>query len=302
MKWHKGGLVYAPAGNLWWAKSYATIPTVDVLNDDIIRVYFAALDANQFGRIGYVDLDAKDPRHVIYETTEPVLDIGELGSFDDCGVNPSCVITVGPQKYLYYIGWQRAERVPYMLFCGLAIGDGKSFQRYAHIPILDRSLQEPYTRSATTIIAESDSLRMWYVSALGWISLEKRLYPTYVIRHAQSTDGVHWNSEGNICIDFISDDEFGFGRPWVLKDGSLYKMWYSIRSRTLPYRLGYAESKDGLNWERKDNEIGLVRSDSGWDSEMVCYPCVVDINNKRYMFYNGNRHGSTGFGYAILES
>jgi hypothetical protein len=34
---------------------------------------------------------------------------------------------------------------------------------------------------------------------------------------------------------------------------------------------------------------------------MVCYPFVIDAAGKRYLFYNGNRHGATGFGYAILE-
>jgi hypothetical protein len=34
---------------------------------------------------------------------------------------------------------------------------------------------------------------------------------------------------------------------------------------------------------------------------MICYPAVVDVNGRRLMFYNGNRHGATGFGVAVLE-
>jgi hypothetical protein len=78
-------------------------------------------------------------------------------------------------------------------------------------------------------------------------------------------------------------------------------MWYSIRSTTHPYRLGYAESTDGLHWIRKDDEVGIHTSSSGWDSEMICFPCVIDVAGQRYLFYNGNQHGKTGFGYAILE-
>ena len=78
-------------------------------------------------------------------------------------------------------------------------------------------------------------------------------------------------------------------------------MWYSIRSTHEPYKIGYAESIDGLNWTRKDHLVGIHRSDTGWDSEMICYPCVIPFKGKYYMFYNGNRHGSTGFGYAIWE-
>jgi hypothetical protein len=125
--------------------------------------------------------------------------------------------------------------------------------------------------------------------------------PTYVIRAARSQDGVRWASVEDRCIDFRDDDEYGFGRPWVVRDGSLFRMWYSIRLRSRPYRLGYAESSDGLRWERKDDEVGIDRSEGGWDSEMVCYPCVVDVGPQRYMFYNGNRHGESGFGCAVLE-
>lgn len=54
MKWRKMGLVYAPRGDLWWAKSHALLPTSEVIDDQAIRVYFASLDENRYGRIGYV--------------------------------------------------------------------------------------------------------------------------------------------------------------------------------------------------------------------------------------------------------
>lgn len=77
-------------------------------------------------------------------------------------------------------------------------------------------------------------------------------------------------------------------------------MFYSVRYVDKLYRLGYAESKDGVNWIRKDNEIGIDVSADGWDSEMICYPAVVKTNNKTFLFYNGNNNGASGFGYAEL--
>lgn len=302
MRWRKKGLVYVPRGDLWWARTYALLPTADVIDCRTIRVYFASLDDDRYGRIGYVDLDADDPVRILHVAEEPVLDIGDRGMFDDSGVNPSCVIQLDGKKYLYYIGWQRCERVPYALFVGLAVSkDGRRFERISRAPVFDRIDGEPFLRSAPVILSEGDRFRAWYVSGLGWIEVNGTLYPTYVIRHAESVDGVSWQTDGHICID-LRDDEFGIGRPWILRDGGVYRMWYSIRSRTRPYRIGYAESQDGVHWARKDDEVGIAASESGWDSEMICYPCVVDANGKRYMFYNGNRHGSTGFGCAVLES
>jgi hypothetical protein len=62
--------------------------------------------------------------------------------------------------------------------------------------------------------------------------------------------------------------------------------------------MGYAESTDGVIWERQDERVGIEKSASGWDSEMVCYPCVADIDGRRLLFYNGNRRGASGFGVA----
>jgi hypothetical protein len=58
---------------------------------------------------------------------------------------------------------------------------------------------------------------------------------------------------------------------------------------------------DGDNWVRKDDESGIDVSAEGWDSQMICYPFVMDHKGERYMLYNGNGYGRTGFGVAILE-
>ena len=54
-------------------------------------------------------------------------------------------------------------------------------------------------------------------------------------------------------------------------------------------------------WIRQDQKIGIRRSIKGWDSEMICYPAVININNKTYMFYSGNQVGRSGIGYAIAD-
>ena len=64
------------------------------------------------------------------------------------------------------------------------------------------------------------------------------------------------------------------------------------------YLAGYAESMDG-DWVRKDEYCGLKKSESGWDSEMACYPDLIYAHGKRYA-YNGNDYGKTGVGYAEL--
>jgi hypothetical protein len=143
---------------------------------------------------------------------------------------------------------------------------------------------------------------MWYVSGTGWedelASPKPKHY--YHIKYAESTDGINWKSDGTVCIDY-KEDEYAIARPIVYKESGIYKMWFCYRGGHNTYRAGYAESKDGIVWERKDNTVGIDVSDSGWDSEMICYPCVFKHKNKKYMLYNGNSFGATGCGYAILE-
>jgi hypothetical protein len=300
MRWRKLGRVYCPNGDRPWAREYAHLPTPVLLEPRTIRVYFAGLDERKFGRVGYVDVDAHEPTRVVNASPDPVLDLGEPGLFDDSGVNPSCMLRVGDRWRMYYIGWQRSERVPYHLFAGVAeSADGERFERASRVPVLDRTDAEPFLRSAPSVLPIGNGYRAWYASATGWMTVRGEPYPRYVVRAAESADGLTWTA-GPVCID-LAGDEFGIGRPWVIREPDRYRMWYSIRSQARPYRIGYGESADGLAWERLDHLAGIEASADGWDSDMICYAAVIDAGGRRLMFHNGNQHGRTGFGVAVLE-
>ncbi|MDQ3935583.1 MAG: hypothetical protein M3340_13235 [Actinomycetota bacterium] len=299
MRWRKRGHIYRPDGSRWWARKYASFPTVDV-RDDVLRVYFTGLDERNYGRTGYVELDPDDPTRILYESPEPVLDLGPIGSFDDCGATAFSIVRVGATQYLYYQGWQRAERIPYLIFTGLATsaGDGDGFVKHARTPILDRTDDDPFLRGAPYVVKQGDSFRMWFVSARRWVEDDHGVHYEVVIRHATSADGILWDADDEPCLVPEAQGDYAVGRPSVLVEGGTYRMWYAIRSFTQPYRIGYAESSDGLRWTRRDADAGIDRSAEGWDSGMICSPQVVRVRDRLLMFYNGNQHGATGFGYA----
>jgi hypothetical protein len=299
MTWSKLGHVFVPDGSRWWARSYASFPTAEVRRDGRIRVYFTSLDEHLDGRVGYVDVAGDDPRRILSLPSEPVLDVGALGEFDDCGANAFGIATVDAKRYLYYQGWQRTTKAPFLIFSGIAIGDsdGAPFHKVARVPVLDRTEEEPYLRGAPFVLREADAFRMWYVSGTGWTLREGVPQYRVVIRVATSGDGLRWHGATRTCVEPYGD-EYAVGRPCVLRDGDMYRMWYSIRSVSEPYRIGYAESLDGVSWTRLDGEAGIERGKQGWDADMICYPYVVDAGGHRYLFFNGNRHGLTGFGVA----
>jgi hypothetical protein len=99
-------------------------------------------------------------------------------------------------------------------------------------------------------------------------------------------------------VDYASDEEHAFARPWVVHDQDRYRMWFAVRGAR--YHIALAESDDGLTWTRRDSG-GLTAGSEEWESEMVEYPAVFDWKGHRYMLYNGNDYGRSGLGLAVLE-
>uniref|UniRef100_UPI0040487C6F hypothetical protein n=1 Tax=Algoriphagus sp. TaxID=1872435 RepID=UPI0040487C6F len=306
MNWVKKGFIYSPDGELWWNKKYSILPTPIYLEKlNVIRVYFGVTCENNFGRITFIDLDPDFPFIIKDNPNLIALDLGKDGAFDDCGVNPSCILKYNNEWFLYYAGFQRHFKTPYSIFSGLAkSSDGLTFSRVQNTPILERTNSELSLRSAPSVIFENNSFKMIYVADHGWKEINTMLFegkkmPMYGLKYCESSDGINWKFKSKSVL-MPRDDEFGFGRPYLFKDKEIYKLFYSIRCANKSYRLGYAESFDCIEWYRKDNNINIDVSDSGWDSEMMCYPAVLNVKNKTFLFYNGNNNGETGFGYAEL--
>jgi hypothetical protein len=309
--WHKRGLVVAPDPALPWSQQHCIAPTPLVRSPDELRVFYASTDADLMGRVAWVDLDAADPRRVLRRAEGPVLDVGEPGTFDDCGVNATSVLEHEGRLLLYYFGYQRSQRVPYLLLGGVAISEdgGETFHRHLTTPLLERRPREETLRSAPFVLRGDDGFHMWYVAGSDWVRLEGgKLLPRYGIRHMRSDDPLRWDGPSTECIVPADGDEIGFGRPWVVRDGARLRMWYSLRRRVRPdlvtyVGIGQAVSANGVTWERRDEPLALEPSADGWDAGMVCYAAVVrsPADGRWLMFHNGDRHGATGFGVAERE-
>jgi hypothetical protein len=283
--------------------SHAANPFAEIISDDRLRVYFSSRDNTNRSHITFVELNPKDNFRVIRISEAPILRPGEPGLFDDSGTAMGYMLTVGKKKYLYYLGWNLKVTVPWLNTIGLAIGDnsGDEFVKHGRVPIMDRSEEDPFTISYPSILVENGVFRMWYGSNLRWGKDETTM--NHVIKYAESAEGITWKRSALCVVDLIHEGEYALSKPFVIRDDDKYRMWYSYRGRgnIRTYRIGYAESPDGLAWTRMDDKVGIDVSPEGWDSEMICYPCIFDYGGGRYMLYNGNGYGRTGFGIAVLE-
>ena len=305
MIWEKIGLIFNASSETDQMILGGRAPVPLQIEKDYFRIYFGSYDKHGRGRIFYLEIDLKSPLKIISLNTEPVIDIGATGSFDDNGIIPSDVMNNGNSVYLYTIGFSVKNKLIFDAASGLAISEdeGKSFRKLKG-PILDRGVDDPCFAASPTVMCQDNIWRMWYVSCDRWEHREEGFRHFYNIKHRYSKDGIYWDPRASVCIDYQSANEYAISRPSVIQDNNgFYRMWYSYRAQpNIPtYRIGYAESNDGLTWKRMDHLSGIDVSKSGWDSEMICYPRVFKHKNQLFMLYNGNGYGRSGFGIAKLR-
>jgi len=303
MEWKNLGLVFAVQGQNSWMQTHAQSPVVIPGGESHPRVLFSTRDKNKVASVGCLDFDLKSLR-VLEVDSKPVLTPGKPGHFDQHGVYPSCVLEVNDKLYLYYIGYTRGQS-PHLFYAsiGLALSQdgGMSFQRMHDCPILERSPFDPCLVTAPHVIRHGDGFRMYYVSGVSWQLIDGCYYSRYNIKLALSKDGIHWQREGRVILDFKDSTESNLGKPTVLNEEDFFQMWYCFATPALGkgYRIGYAESNDGLVFKRQNEKLGLPPAPDGSDSKMSCYPHVIRYEGSQYLFYNGNEHGKYGFGLAV---
>ncbi len=297
MPGRKLGVVFRSVGQYPWMASHAANPVAEPRGGDVYRVYFGCRDRDNRSHVAFVDVELGDRVRVLDVAREPALTPGAAGTFDDSGTSMGCLVRDGSRTFLYYLGWNLGVTVPWRNSVGLAVreGDDGPFVKHSPAPIVDRAHVDPYTLSYPCVLRDGRRWKMWYGSNLAWGKHETDMF--HVIKYAESDDGIHWRREGVVAIDLNLPTEYALCRPWVVKDGLSYRMWFCYRGTA--YRLGYAESDDGIHWTRRPELVGLDVSAEGWDSEMVAYASLCRHCGRDYLFYNGNRYGLTGFGVAV---
>lgn len=312
MNWSKKGHIFKPDGRFYWMNCFAH-PAAIVL-DTKIRIFYSSrskadLNGNFISYPSFIDVDKNNPKNITYVHNKPIIDLGEPGTFDEYGISVAKPVIFDKKVYLYYLGWQRlsGSSAPYQVMLGLAFSEdsGFSFNKISCGPIIGIDYFDPISIGNVSVIFEDGLWRIWYTSYINWNFGGVKPTPEYNIKYAESNDGIFWEKTNIIAIE---EDEFGgVATPSVIRIGGKYHMWFGYRppfdnkGNIHGYKIGYASSIDGRKWKRCDNKSGIHVSRRGWDSEMICYPHVIEVGSKLLMFYCGNGFGSEGFGYAELK-
>lgn len=311
MNWEKKGLLFDWEKNGSLATiSHCSIPFALQIEEDIYRIFFSSRNEKGQSIPYFIDAEVKDGEIKLQvNISRPIMELGQLGTFDDSGIMPSSLLWHEGKIYMYYIGWNPQVTVSYRLSIGLSISEdlGKTFKRVSLGPVCDRSMEEPFFNTAPFVIVENKLWRMWYISCTSWQIINNYPEPRYHVKYAESKDGINWERKGVVCIDY-DEKAKAIGRPCVLKKGEVYEMFFSYRDienyrneRGKGYQIGKAVSVNGIHWKKKYTETGISLSATGWDSEMMEYCHVFEHKGIDYMLYNGNDFGKQGFGFAIRK-
>lgn len=299
--WQKLGLLYCPSSSGRHPKllTHAANPLPIRLGGDVYRIFFSGRDASNRSSVGAVDIDIVR-REVVCEHWLPFFEHGPEGSFYADGVSiGNCYFADGVQ-YMLFMGWQNPEAGHWRGDIGrLIVRPDLTLELDSSTPFMASDAVDPISLSYPWVLERPQGgYHMWYGSTATWDAGNGEML--HVIKSATSTDGHAWNREG-LAVPYSVGKAQAFSRPTVdRQDDGKHEMWFSYRSGNgEKYRIGHADSLDGVNWELSLENSGIDVSAEGWDSEMIEYPFVLDHDGRRYMLYNGNGYGKTGFGLAV---
>ena len=300
--WKNMGRIVTPGQGIPWLIKYAgaACAVQSRGNNQQYDLLITGRDCRNRSRIGKAILDLTTLNVTYDYDANSVIDLGEVGAFDENGTAYPWLVQVGSERLLYYVGWMPTKIAPFQNHIGLAkMTSNLQFQRISRAPILERTDDEPYSTGSCCVLHENNMFKMWYTSFLGWRKKQNRYEPKYLIKYAESANGINWRRDGLCCIDFEDSTEFAICRPSIIYSNEKYHMWYCVRGET--YHLGYAFSDDGIQWNRRDDLLKFQKSGDKWDSKSCCYPFVFNHENHLYMLYSGNNYGQGGLGLAKLE-
>ncbi len=300
MRWEKLGQIYYPEYIHPKLASHAANPLAILLEGDVYRIFYSGRDTQNRSSVGFVDVDI-----IKYEVTyvhhEPAFEHGSETSFYSHGVSIGNCYATDKYRYILFMGWKCPSIGHWRGSIGrLILETDYSLRIDSSDPLISLGGTDQISLSYPWVIQkENGSYQMWYGSTVSWDAGNGEML--HVINHASSHDGHCWERKG-LAVPYVLGIAQAFSRPSVVRNRDEgYSMWFSYRGKPGDtYRIGYACSQNNINWELRLNEAGIDVSSTGWDSEMIEYPFVFDHKGQRFMLYNGNGYGKTGFGLAVL--
>ncbi len=204
----------------------------------------------------------------------PVLGNPELGTCFDVNVIPE-----GSARYNMYFSWRPQKAI--------ALSRSEDGIQWTDPVIVlgcnSTSGWEDYLNRSCTLFWDG-KYHMWYTG---------QARDSSRIGYAISDDGIHFKRVVTqpVLEPTLSFEGASVMNPYVLRDEKrdIFRMWYSAGETYEPNVLCYAESKDGIHWERYSGNPIFEHGEPGsWDQDRIGGCEVHQLSNGKYaLFYIG---------------
>jgi predicted GH43/DUF377 family glycosyl hydrolase len=303
-RWTKyaGNPVYGPqrSGN-WdtWTNGVSVVPDPD---GETYKMFYAGRDGEG---IGVAEAKVSQPTEWHELPTSPVLK-PRNDNWEGNRINQPRVVVVSDDHWrMYYTGWGfEGPGTSWAMGIAESFDGGLTWSRFGEEPILERgALDSPDGGGACVpmVLFVEGRWMMWYTAGVVNHSSHTQIH----LCLAYSKDGLHWEKADENPVlgdDFADDPERSVtSRCYVRHDAGVFRVWYSYACPN--YEIRYAESLDGLRWERSPISPVLGPSvDPSWDDQTVEYPEVQIVDGTFRLWFCGNGFGSVGYAEGKAET
>ena len=224
----------------------------------------------------------------------PVLERGQPGEWDSHDVINSSIIWDGTTYYMWY-GVESAAGIGYATST-----DGISWEKYADNPVLARGGAGEWDTSIrpTSVLFDGNEYKLYYA---GWVESAGHLIRQTGL--ATSLDGINWTKDtlNNPVFTKGESGRWDNYTAWgshVIHENSIYKMWYHGCVSNRIWKIGYAESNDGIAWTKHPDPVMVGENTT---RPNIGFPFVIYENNQYSMWYwltNNSNYMNSQFCYA----
>ncbi|MFC1504548.1 LamG-like jellyroll fold domain-containing protein, partial [Spirochaetota bacterium] len=287
----------------WTAVKYAANPVMAPqgagFDDSAIRYQTVMYHSNMYKMyysaqggswtIGY----AESSNGIDWTNRQQVLSTG--AGWDSADVISPFVITNNGVYRMWYTGVSGVtRRIGYA-----ESSNGITWTKYPNNPVIDLGSGGTWNDSHVSepsVIYDNGLYKMWFAGDDGSYTR---------IGYAVSTNGIDWAMHpANPVLDrgtAGSWDDYHAGIPRVIKDGNLYRMWYSGFDSP-NWHIGNAWSYDGITWQKYAlNPLVTIGSAGAWDDRFAYNSAPVKAGSNYKIWYTGYNNTIYRIGYACID-
>lgn len=208
---------------------------------------------------------------------------------------------VGGDRYRIYFSSRDERNRSSISFVELDLGDPSTILREADEPVLapgEPGMFDDSGASIGCILAVGQKRYLYY---MGWhLTVVVPWQNAIGLAISDGPDEPFRRVSRFPIVELNEVDPYTISYPWVRQENGRFRMWYGSniawgpRKEDMRHLLKYAESEDGIRWDRR-NVVAL--GFDGPDEYAMCRPCVVREPNRFVMWFCAR-----GASYRIWEA